>query len=128
MSEIESCELIFSGETEAGRFPVEASGDHEVQDEPEVVIEADGDSFADAAEGADRLSFECSSGRGDGAEQEGAGEADFGERFAEDSLVERGQVGGYVREFRHGYQNSGRSPDSGDVAPDVSVWFKDFLL
>jgi hypothetical protein len=36
---------------------VETAGDHQVEDEPDVVVHADGDALADAAELADFVAF-----------------------------------------------------------------------
>ena len=49
-----------------------------MQDGPEIVVEADRDSFAYAAEGADGLVFEGGCWWGEGAEEEGAGYAEVG--------------------------------------------------
>ena len=84
--------------------PVEAAGDHEVQDKPEIVVDADGDAFADAANSADGLSFGGGDGRTARAQQKGAVDADVLEALAEDARLERGDVGGDVGQFRHGYQ------------------------
>jgi hypothetical protein len=64
---------------------VEAAGDHEVQDEEEVVLEAEDDAFADAAEGADGLAFDGGDAGIGRAEEERAGDAEVFERLAEDA-------------------------------------------
>jgi len=67
---------------------MEAAGDHEVQDEPEAVVEFDGDAFADAMEGTDGVAFGVFDSRLDGAEEEWAGYADLGEGLAYDAWLE----------------------------------------
>ena len=57
VGEIKCGEHIFAGELCIGRAPVEAAGDHQVKNEPEVAVEADGDAFADAAQVADGAAF-----------------------------------------------------------------------
>ena len=55
---------------------MEAAGDHEMKDEPEAVVELEDDAFADAVEGADGVVFGLFDAGLDGAEEEGAGDAE----------------------------------------------------
>ena len=72
IGEVEGGEIVAAAEFGSEGAPVEAAGDHEVKDEPEAVVEFDGDAFADAAEGADGVAFEslrwavgrCGGGKG----------------------------------------------------------------
>ena len=80
---------------------MEAAGDHEVEDEPEAVVELDGDTFADAVQGTDGVVFDVLDARLDGAEQKRAGNADLGEGLAYDARREGSEIGGDVREFWH---------------------------
>jgi hypothetical protein len=61
VGEVEGCESVAAGEPGCGWPPVQATGDHEMQDQPEAVVRAisdtDGDALADAAEFADGLAF-----------------------------------------------------------------------
>ena len=90
-----------------GWTPVEAAGDHEVEDQPEMVIEAEGDALADAAELVDGTSFGGGERWLDGAEEERAGEADALKSTADYARFERVDVGGDVGELRHGVRLQG---------------------
>jgi len=59
---------------------MEASGDHQGQDQPQVIIEADGDSFADSAQLTDRFAFNATERRIDASQQKGADEPHMLER------------------------------------------------
>jgi hypothetical protein len=72
---------------------VETAGDHEVQDEPIVVVEFDGDSLADTAQGTDGLAFELFERWLDGAQEEGACYADLGQWLACDARLKGGEIG-----------------------------------
>lgn len=80
---------------------MEAPGDHEVQDEPEVVVETDGDSLADSAQFPDGLAFDAAQWWVDTAQQKGAGEAHMFEWLAEDPLFEGFDVDDDVGQFGH---------------------------
>ena len=75
---------------------MEAPRDHEVQDEPEAVVEFDGDTFADAVEGCDGVAFDVFDAWLYGSEEEWAGYADVGEGLAYYAWLEGGEVGGDV--------------------------------
>jgi hypothetical protein len=72
-----------------------------VEDEPEAIVEFDGDAFADAMEGTDGVAFDVFDSRLDGAEEERAGYAGLGEGLAYDARLEGGEVGGDVGKFGH---------------------------
>ena len=90
---------------------MEAAGDHQMQDQPDVVFKADGDALADAAEFADRLAFCGRDGRLRGAQKERRGDADVFEALVEDAALDGGDVGGDVGQLRHGYQLAGNRWD-----------------
>ena len=50
IGEIEGGQLIFAGELCPDAAPVQAAGDHQVQDEPEIAVESEGDALSDAAQ------------------------------------------------------------------------------
>lgn len=79
--------------------PVEASGDHEVEDQPQIAFKADGDAFTDAAQAAN-LFFVCGGERRiNGAEKEWARQADALESLAQDTRLQCFDVDGDVGEF-----------------------------
>ncbi len=100
--EVEGGEGVAAGEFGLGGLPVEASGDHEVEYQPEIAFDTDGDALADAADGDDFLAFDGAERGIDGAEQEDRAQADVLEGLAEDAGFDGGEVGGDVGEFRHG--------------------------
>jgi hypothetical protein len=67
-------------------------------------LKTDGDALADAADFADGAAFSGFDGRVGGAQDEDAVQADTFEWLAEDSGLERGDVGGDVGELGHCYQ------------------------
>jgi hypothetical protein len=100
--EIEGGEGVAAGEFGLGRAPVKTAGDHEVENEPEIAYNADGDAFADAAKGKDGFAFDAGEGRIDSAKKKDGDEAHMIERLSEDQGFESGDIGGNVGEFRHG--------------------------
>ena len=78
VGKVEGGEVVLAAEFGFDGAPVEAAGDHEVQDEPEAVVEFDGDSFADTVEGGDGVAFDLFDAGMGGAEKEWAGDADVG--------------------------------------------------
>ena len=68
VGEVEGGEVVSAAEFGSDGAPVKASGDHEVQDEPEAVVEFDGDAFAYAVEAADGVAFDLFDAGLDGAE------------------------------------------------------------
>ena len=83
---------------------MESAGDHKMNDEPKITVDADGDALADAAEVTDLASFDVCERRIRGAKQEGAGDADAFERLGENTRLKSCDVSGDVGEFRHEYQ------------------------
>jgi hypothetical protein len=82
VGEVEGGEIVSAAEFGSEGAPVEAAGDHEVKDQPEAVVELDGDAFADEVEGRDGAAFDFFDPWLYGAEEEWAGYADVGEGLA----------------------------------------------
>jgi hypothetical protein len=102
VGKIESGEIVFAANFCGGGFPVETASDHEVEDDPEIVVEAEGDAFADAAKFADGVVVGVGDWRRCSAKQEGRGDADLLQRLVDDARFESGDVGGDVGELGHG--------------------------
>lgn len=85
---------------------MEAPGDHEVKDEPEIAFEAHADAFAEAPEAENFFAEGSGKGRSDGAEEKGAGDADRLERLAEDAGVKSFEVDGDIGKLGHGVDGS----------------------
>ena len=75
---------------------MQAARDHEVKDEPEAVVELDGDAFADAVEGCDGVAFDVFDAWLYGSEEEWAGYADVGEGLAYYAWFKCREIGRYV--------------------------------
>ena len=78
VGEVEGGEVVAASEFCSEGAPVEATGDHEVKDEPETVVELEDDALADAVEGADGVVHGLFDAGLDGAEKEGTGDAEVG--------------------------------------------------
>ena len=106
VGEVEGGEVVAAAEGGAALFcveltPVETAGDHQVQDEEEVVIKGKHDALAEAAKFADGLAFDGVDARDGGAEEEWGGDAQVFERLTDYARGERGEVGRDVRELGH---------------------------
>ena len=85
----------------AERMPVKASGDHEMEDKPEAVFEADADAFAEPAELEDFFAESAGERRVRCAQEEGTDDADRFESLAKNAGFEGFDVDGDIGEFRH---------------------------
>jgi hypothetical protein len=88
-----------------GLSPAQTAGDHQVQDEKQIVVSRRGvkgenDAFADAADGPHRATVDRVDGRIDGAEQEGAEKIQTLEALAGDVPRQRLDVDNDVRQLR----------------------------
>jgi hypothetical protein len=72
-----------------------------VEDEEEVLVEAEDDSFAQTAERRDFFSFEVAWAGLDRTEQERTGKTELIQRMAEHATPEGLQIVGDIGKFRH---------------------------
>ena len=101
LRKIESGEVLAAREFDFRGTPVQPSGDHQMEHQPDIALDSDRDSFADTADFANCAAFRVGDGWLRGAEQKGVGDADAFERLPEDARLERVRVGENVRQFRH---------------------------
>ena len=80
---------------------MQAPGDHQVNDDPQIIVQPDGDAFADPPELPHHLSLHLGDRRLRGAKNKGARDPHLLECPADDSLVERAQIGIDIGEFGH---------------------------
>jgi hypothetical protein len=80
---------------------VQASGNHQVQDQPEIIVQSDRDSLANSSQFTDGATFNARKWRFNSAQKKRAPEADVLKRLLHDPLLERSDVRSYVRKFRH---------------------------
>ena len=85
----------------ARRTPAQAPGDHQMDDEEEVVLEAEDDALAEPAERDDRATDDGGDRWIDGAQEERAREAHRLERLAENARREALEVQLDVGVLRH---------------------------
>src|SRR5580658_2663510 len=85
---IESCETTGARHLDAAGAPVQASGDHEVQHQPQIVVQPNGDPFADPAELSNGFVLGAMKRRVHGAQEKRTCETDMLEGLAEDALFE----------------------------------------
>ncbi len=78
VGKIEGGEIVAATEFGSDGTPVQASGDHKVQDQPIAVVEFDGDALADALQGTHGVAFELFERWLHGTQEEGACYADLG--------------------------------------------------
>jgi hypothetical protein len=83
------------------RLPMQAAGNHQVQDEPEVAIDADGNPLADPAQGDDGAAFNTGKRRVNGAQQKHARQPHPLQRLTENARFDRRDVSGNVRQLWH---------------------------
>lgn len=83
---------------------MQASRDHQVQHQPEIVVEADGDALTNAAQLADDPALCFCDGRLRSAQQRDAGDAYAFEPLSSDARLERGEVCGDIGQLGHAYQ------------------------
>ena len=68
---------------------MQASGDHQMQDQPQVTVKADRDPFAQPAQLDDLSTLDGSDRRGERAQQKRAGQSHLLEPLADDATGER---------------------------------------
>src|SRR6266705_4693563 len=85
----------------AAGTPMQPAGDHQVQNQPKAVFEADANALSEPAQTRDLLPFCAADGRSRGAEQKGAYDAHAFERLAENARLERLDIDNDVWQLRH---------------------------
>ena len=81
--------------------PVQAAGNHQVQDEPKVILEADANALSEAAQTQDLFSDGAVERRGRCPQEKRAGDADAFKRLAANALLEGFNVNDDVGQFGH---------------------------
>src|SRR5205807_9595903 len=93
----------------SGEFaPVQTSGDHQMNHQPQVVLQADGNPFADPAQRRDLEIPRVIKGRRDRPEKEWVPDFYVDQLVAQDALLEGFEVKGDVRQFGHALFSSSR--------------------
>ena len=93
--------MFLPAELRPGGAPVQAAGDHQVKDEPEIAVESDGDALADAAQFADGAAFGVAQRRNRRAQQKRCAKAHAFEALADNARLQRDDVCRDVGQFGH---------------------------
>lgn len=99
--EIKRGQVLAAGKLDARGLPMKTSGNHEVNDKPYIIFEADGDALPDSFKTCDGLIFGCRRRRRDGAQKKRSCDADMQQLLIEYARVERSEVGFDVWQLRH---------------------------
>ena len=99
---IEGRQAALLGDLRARLLPMQAARDHQVQDQPEVALEAERDALAEAQDFGCRTALESRKRRRDAAQQKGAAAPDPGQGLAEDPRLQRLDVVVDVGQLGHG--------------------------
>src|ERR1700692_2563183 len=94
---IESGEILAAAQLCALRTPVQSARDHQVEHQPEIALNSDGNTFADAAQFTNSAAFDIGDRRFNGLKQEWAGKPYMLERLTDDTGFECVDVGDDVR-------------------------------
>ena len=100
--EVEGGQIPAPRQVGARRLPVQAAGDHQVENQPQLVLQADGDALADAPQGDHALGLARLGGRLGGAQQKGMGDAQTLQRLVQDAPLEGFDVNRDVWQLGHG--------------------------
>src|SRR5579871_5969066 len=82
--------------------PVQAASDHEMEDQPEIVVETKSNALADAAQAGNFAALNGLNGRICSAEKRWAANVKVFQSMAEHTLLQRFNVNNDVRKFWHG--------------------------
>ena len=93
VGKVERGERLAPGKLGLWSTPVQAAGNHQVQDQPKIILYADCNALAYTPQFADDVTFRVRNRRLRGAQEEGAGQAYAVEWLTDDARFERGDVG-----------------------------------
>src|SRR5882757_7732160 len=86
---------------------MQAAGNHQVQNQPDVAFYSNGDSLADSAQLGHGSGLDVGNWRLRGSKQKKTGQAHALDWLRENARLECGDVGGDVGKFRHEYELAG---------------------
>ena len=99
--EVERGEADLARQLRAPRLPVQPAGDHQVEDEEEVVVEREDDALAEPRDASDHLPLDRAERRRRRSHQKRADQPNAVDRLADDPRGKRFDVDRDVRQFRH---------------------------
>src|ERR1700739_4565689 len=107
VGEIESSQTVTASQLCSQRPPVQPAGDHQVQRQPEIAVHSDRDALADASQLAHEATFHARHRRLRGSQEKRSCHPHSLDRLPDDAWLERANIRGDIRQFRHGYELSG---------------------
>jgi len=103
VGKVERCQRLAARQLCSCRAPVQPAGNHQVKHQPKIILDANRNAFADAAQLADHAAFHVGKRRISGSQQEGALQAHVLDGLTDYSWLQGADVGGDVGQFWHGY-------------------------
>ena len=91
---------------------MEPPGNHQVQHQPQLLINSNRDSLADATESPNRAPFNCTQRRIYRTQQEHGSQPDALQRLTHDPRFKGSDVCRDIRQFRHDYKIAGQAAGS----------------
>src|SRR5579883_487877 len=110
--EIECSEIISSSQLRTRSLPMKPSRNHQVQNQPEIVIESDSNAFTDAPQLTHCMAFHIFYRGVRRAQQKGARNPNMLQRLSDNARLQRADIGSNVRQLRHEYQLALLASDS----------------
>src|SRR5919108_2849663 len=98
---VKRCQRDPSEELATARTPAQPAGDHQMNDEVEIVVERERDAFADTVDRADTSTLDLRKRRIHRAQYEGADDLCLLDRLIDESRPERFEVGEYFGGVGH---------------------------
>ena len=100
---------------------MKAAGDHEMEDEPEIALEADTDAFPQSAKAHDSLAESGVKRRTRSTQEKRADDADGLKSLTEDALFECFEVNDDVWQLRHAVSRFEGQPRRGEHRTTVHI-------
>ena len=101
MREVKRRQILPSAKLCASRPPVQPSRNHQVQHQPEIAFESEGNALADTSQLAHLLALHRRNRRLRRTQQKSARHPHLLQRLANNALLERSHIRGDVGQFRH---------------------------
>src|SRR5215469_1147480 len=104
MPEVKCCQILTPSEFGLRTTPVQSSGNHQVQHEPEIAFQSNRDSFSNAPQSLDLASFHIRERRLHASQQKRTAETHSLQTLSDDAGLERGDVSRDIGQLRHIHQ------------------------
>src|ERR1700722_15932155 len=105
IGEIESSQAARRRDFRSAFAPMEAASNHQVEHEPNVILEPDTNALTHTAQSNDCLTFDRTQGRRSRSQQERTRNSHMLEMLAENAFLEGFDVDDNIGEFGHGFKS-----------------------